>query len=501
MPLSRLINGSDLRKTASLNRASAETNKHIRIYLRENVQASVTIQSMKSLIQAFTVNAPRLFVSKCIDGRVHGSLGKGYPPGTVTFSRTEGNNVALTPENSHFWNRVNGVMLDAKRHTPGSPALFIALAHSGKLGSGCAAHGQNDDHALKAVREQALAIRKKYAPDEFFVLYGMTNTDDGAERLTFLDGREVSTAAIISALDTERAPLKEPVHLFQPRFLDRRIDDPQTDRMIGGKTPRKLMTGTDAAMFHDLKTTIAMEAYLLQEVTRMVRNDSRNNVVFDPHVFAEAGRVLRSVKGLPENLQAPLLYQTLWNMAFTLHQRRRVAMMKARDRAAILEHAEDKVGYGEGFETEPPNRLVLAKPGRGDDRIALNVARTVLLKNRKKLPQKYPPVVHVNVEIAGDLDDWQSFNRNVLSLLKTRVDNVHTVFGGDCRVLLTYSRSNEKCFYPVRISPDPTDTSSDDPRESCAIDVTRGLTDESFNRHELRNREEAYKQMLLLEAA
>ena len=160
MSIARLIAGEHLARTKPLDAESKAANAKIKDYLKENVRASQTLASISELIRVFASNAPRIFVSKCIDGRVHGSDGKGYPPTTVTFSRTEGNKVALIPENGHFWNRVNSVILDAERHTPGCPALFIALGHCAEEGSGCAAHQGNDADALSEVRKQAAMLRK-----------------------------------------------------------------------------------------------------------------------------------------------------------------------------------------------------------------------------------------------------------------------------------------------------------------------------------------------------
>jgi hypothetical protein len=214
-------------------------------------------------------------------------------------------------------------------------------------------------------------------------------------------------------------------------------------------------------------------------------------------VFEEIHRTLDCVRDLPQPLIPPLLYQTLWNIASTLHEREKLPHMTPEERKLRLEHAEVKVAYGEGFEIERRNRLVLAKPGRGDDQKALLVARKVLLHNREQAPQPHPPLVHVNHEIAGEINSWDAFNRDVLSVLQTRVDNVLTVFGDDCRILATYSRSDGKCFYPVRIE---DVTHSSDPRLSYPVDVTRGLGDESFDREHLTLREQVYRQMMALEA-
>ncbi len=494
--LAALIAGKSLR-TRPLDAESEAANRHWHGYLEHNVVASETLHSMHDFIRQFRSYAPRLFASKCIDGRVHGSDAKGYPPTTVMFSRTDGNRVELTPENAYFWNRLNSVVLAARRHTPDSPALFIALGHHAHLGSGCAAHGGDTQAALAEVQRQAERIRLRYRPEDLYVVHGMTNTDDSAERLIFSDGRELDPVALIDTLDTAKFPLRAPADVFQAGFLDRPLDDPPTYRCVAGRTPRELLAGP---LFHDLQPRIALEVYLLREVTQVVRNGTRNNVVFAPRIFDEIRRTLDSVRDLPDSLKAPLLYQTLWNIASTLNERQSLPLLSPQARRLRLEHSEVKVAYGEGFEIERRNRLVLAKPGRGDDQKALQVARNVLLHNREYAPQPHPPLVHVTHEIAGETNDWEAFNRDVLSVLQTRIDNVRTVFGDDCRILSTYSRAQEKCFYPIRVEDvsGSRGSANDDPRLSFPVDVTRGLTDDSFDREHLSLREQVYRQMMAL---
>lgn len=494
--LAALISGTSAHARPLVAESEA-ANLHWQGYLQHNVVASETLHSMQDFIRQFRSYAPRLFASKCIDGRVHGSDAKGYPPTTVTFSRTDGNRVELTPENAYFWNRLNSVVLAARRQTTDCPALFIALGHYACLGSGCAAHGGKTSAALAEVAQQADQIRKRYRPEDLYVVHGMTNTDDSAERLIFADGRELDTAGLITTLDTPRFPLRSAADVFQQEFLQRPLDDPPTHRFVGGRSPGELLEGP---LFHDLQPRIALEVYLLREVTQVVRNGTRNNVVFAPRVFDEIRRTLDCVQDLPESLKAPLLYQTLWNIVSTLHEREYLPHLSPEERRLRLEHGEVKVAYGEGFEIERRNRLVLAKPGRGDDQKALQVARKVLLNNREYAPQPHPPLVHVTHEIAGEINDWEAFNRDVLSVLQTRIDNVRTVFGDDCRILSTYSRSQEKCFYPVRIENEDRSRgrADDDPRLSYPVDVTRGLSDDSFDREHLSLREEVYRQMMAL---
>ena len=54
-----------------------------------------------------------------------------------------------------------------------------------------------------------------------------------------------------------------------------------------------------------------------------------------------------------------------------------------------IDHAEELVCYGDGFETLPRNKAVLVKTGRGDDIDALTVAKNVVEKNRKRYKQDH----------------------------------------------------------------------------------------------------------------
>jgi hypothetical protein len=168
-------------------------------------------------------------------------------------------------------------------------------------------------------------------------------------------------------------------------------------------------------MFEDLRLRLATEAYLLRAVTRSMRDRRHAIAVVAPALFESIRSTLDSVRPLPERLQAPLAYQVIWNIAATLRERRFVATLSRTERERHVQHSEYKVCYGEGFEIEPRNRLILAKPGRGDDQKALEVAKAVLGRNRSERPQPHPPLVHVNVELAGDVDDWDAFDTDVLA--------------------------------------------------------------------------------------
>jgi hypothetical protein len=421
----------------------------------------------------------------------------GYPPSSIKFLRTEGSSIDLSASNTLFWNRLNSVVLDARRNTPGCPALFLTMAHRGEMGSGCAAHGSNDAAALAVVERQAREVQNRFHPAELFVLHGMMNTDDRSLRLFFPDGHELDTQRIIRTLNTQAHPLRRAADVFQPEFLDRLLDDRQTNQLVGGRAVRSLVEGTAAPMFEDLQVMIALEAYLITEVSRIITNQLRNNVVFNERVFHAVQCQLESIDRLPDVFRAPLVYQTLWNVAFVLHERLRVESLAERERALVLDHAENMVAYGEGFENEPRNTLVLIKPGRGHDLDALQVAKAVITKHRhNRTRQNHPPLVHINLQLAGRSDRWHAFNEDVLARLLTLTQNVHAVFQSDCRVLTTYSYRHEKRFYPVRLQPDPT-RAEGDARECYPADLSLDLAEDTFSSNDLRLREGAYTRWML----
>ncbi|HND52397.1 MAG TPA: hypothetical protein PLV92_08370 [Pirellulaceae bacterium] len=520
--------GHNLKFAAGLPPESDEAIKAFDRYLRDNARASEVLHRLQNQVRAFRAAAPRLFVSKCIDGRVHTSHDIGFPPTTVVFLRTEGTSVDLSANNSVFWNRLNGVILDAERHTPGCPALLLALGHRGVLGSGCAAHHEQDDKALATVDRQAAQLRRRYVPERLYTLHGMTNTDDHSLQLIFPDGNELDIELLLRELDRPDAPLRAPSELFRDEWLDRPVDDRETHELLGHRVPRDVLASgtrvgagepvekqagdaragdartadaraTDVApAFSDLQVMLSLESYFINEVSRLLRNPSRNNVVFQPRVLDAVRRRLAAVDGLPEELRPALVYIVIWNMAYCLHERRRIAAIKEPERRALeLDHAEVMVAYGDGFEVEPRNTLVLVKPGRGNDLDALSVAKVVITKHRhKRRAQSHPPLVHINVEVSGQLDTWRAADDLVFSRLATMTANVHEVFQADCRVVTTYSYREQKRFYPVLLGGDPT-TTAGDPRECYPCDLALGLNDNTFTHNDLSIREDAYTRSVL----
>ncbi len=495
MPITPLIMGLDASQSPQTPDAK-KANDFFNQYLTRNVASAETIRSMGDIIREFKKRTPRVKVTKCIDGRVHNSKSKGYPPGTVTFSRTEGNNVDLSLSNTIFWSRIDRVVLDARRHTPGMPALFIALGHRSDHGHGCAAHGLDDEKAIAAVRMQAARVREVYGPDELYVLYGMTNTDDMSESLFFPDGTVIDSKALIEELDTKEHPLRQSSDVFQKTFLDTRLDDVATDRSVGQLPVRTLLEGPLAPMYQDFRTCLAMESYLVREICRIEKHGGQTNTILQPHIYAHVSSKIAEVASLPDSMRGPLIYQIIWNVTYALYQRRRLEKMTPAEQEVLMDHSEELVCYGDGFEMLPRNYCVLVKTGRGNDEDALKVAEKVLSNNRKRRKQDHQRLVHINVEVSGEMGDWDSFNDQVLCKIKTLLRPIYSVFGKDVCVLTSFSFRHEKIFYPVKMETDsPMDMG--DPRECYPADVTRRLTDENFTKAELDRRQNTYVQYML----
>ncbi|MFA6033420.1 MAG: hypothetical protein WC889_11020, partial [Myxococcota bacterium] len=149
--------------------------------------------------------------------------------------------------------------------------------------------------------------------------------------------------------------------------------------------------------------------------------------------------------------------------------------------------AEELVCYGDGFETLTRNKSVLVKIGRGDDIDALTVAKNVLEKNRTRYKQDHTLLVHINIEVNGEMMSWDDFNDNVGSRIFTMRRNVDHVFGDDVAILTSYSYRDQKRFYPVKIS-------KGDPRIVYPADVISEINSSlKFSNISLKAQEAIYK--------
>ncbi|MBN2525254.1 MAG: hypothetical protein JXR76_02595 [Deltaproteobacteria bacterium] len=416
-------------------------------YLAQNIADSDVLQRMRNVIAEFSVRAPKIIVMKCIDGRVHGSAAKGYPPTTVVFGRTDGNKVSLARSNFWYWNRIDRVVKSAYFNTPQTPAVFIAFMHHSKSGLGCASHKSNDAEALKSIEMQMQEVRKQYSENELFVLGGDTETDDMTEALIFMDGTRLDSAHII-----EYCNLKRPADVFHKAFISQKIDDIATCRNLGHETPAQLLEGENPKFFANLDVCLNMQNYLLRTVTTAIRKERGELYrIVRPDVLDLIFNTIEHIN-IPVNLLGPIIYQMVWNIAYSLNHTHLLSTITNEERMAQLDHAEELACYGDGFETLPRNKSVLVKTGRGDDMDALNVAKAVLEKNRVRYHQDHKLLVHVNVEVTGQMMHWEDFNDMVGSRILTMQRNVSEVFGQDVAMLTSYSYRDEKRFYPIKIS-------------------------------------------------
>jgi len=458
-----------------------KAREYFQRYLWDNDAAADTLERMRSVIAEFSSRAPKLVAMKCIDGRVHGSAAKGYPPTTIRFGRTDGNNVALDRSNFWFWNRIDRAVKDAHFNTPETPAVFIAFMHHSPRGFGCAAHHSDDTAALAAVELLAEQVRKTYPPNQLYAIVGDTNTDTMAERLMFEGGETIDAEDIIRYCN-----LKRPRDVFHEAFLVHEFDDIATSRNVGHRTPDDLLAGIRPAFFEDFQVCLNVENYLLREIStnaRSERGDLRRLIRPDilDYLFVTLDRI-----AMPPTLVGPLVYPIIWNGAYALYQTNLLEHLTPAEVALQIGHGEELVCYGDGFETLPRNLSVLVKRGRGDDVHSLGVARTVIAKNRQRRPQDHPPLVHINIEVKGQMMCWNDFNDNVGSRILTMLRAVNEAFGKDVALLTSYSYRDEKRFYPVRIT-------QDDPRMVYPTDVISEVNSTlKFSNTSLRAQEMRY---------
>lgn len=451
-------------------------------YLTENVADADTLERMRNVISEFSARAPKVIVMKCIDGRVHGSKAKGYPPTTIRFGRTDGNKVSLDRSNFWYWNRIDRVVKDAHFNTPETPALFIAFMHHSPRGFGCASHNSNDAEALKSIEAQMREVSRTYKENEIFVMGGDTNTDIMAETLIFMDGQRIDTENIIRYCN-----LKTPRDVFHESFLVNRFNDVATARNVEHKTPGELLEGEEPEYFVNFQTCLNMQNYLLHEITTNIRKDRGDlKRIVRPDILDYVFVTLDKV-AMPQTLTGPLLYQVVWNITYALHQMNRISRMGPEELERHLDHAEELVCYGDGFETLPRNKAVLVKTGRGDDIDALNVAKAVLENNRNRYRQDHKLLMHINIEVNGQMMSWNDFNDNVGSRILTMLRNVYHVFGEEIAILTSYSYRDEKRFYPVKIT-------KIDPRMAYPEDVISEINSSlKFSNISLKAQEAIYK--------
>ena len=422
-----------------------KTKEYISNYLKENIIESETLHRMKPVISEFASRAPKILVTKCIDGRVHGSKAKGYPTTTIRFGRTDGNIVSTAKNNYSFWNRIDSTVNDAICNTPEMPAIFIAYMHKSDKGFGCAAHNNNEEESLKAIQNQTREIQKIFSTDRLYVLQGITNTDSMAETLLFDESIRISSEDLISDFS-----LNNLTDIFYKGFLKYPIKDPATARFVNFKTPEELMIGNPPLFHSDFQTSLSLKSFLLLEISRIINdNDPLSQKLVQPDLFHALLSLLKNIKSLPKSLIPAFFYQMFWNISYAINQKNKLDSMPESEQLKIIDHAEEIICYGDGFELLPRNKTILVKTGRGNDIEALQVAKRVLEKNRSKKNPEYSKIIHLNIEVSGEQISWEDFNENISSKLHTMLRPISEIFDQDINILTTYSYRDQKRFYPI----------------------------------------------------
>ena len=422
-----------------------KTKEYISNYLKENIIESETLHRMKPVISEFASRAPKILVTKCIDGRVHGSKAKGYPTTTIRFGRTDGNIVSTAKNNYSFWNRIDSTVNDAICNTPEMPAIFIAYMHKSDKGFGCAAHNNNEEESLKAIQNQTHEIQKIFSTDRLYVLQGITNTDSMAETLLFDESIRISSEDLISDFS-----LNNLTDIFYKGFLKYPIKDPATARFVNFKTPEELMIGNPPLFHSDFQTSLSLKSFLLLEISRIINeNDPLSQKLVQPDLFHALLSHLKKIKSLPKTLIPAFFYQMFWNISYAINQKNKLDSMTESEQLKIIDHAEELICYGDGFELLPRNKTILVKTGRGNDIEALQVAKRVLEKNRSKKNPEYSKIIHLNIEVSGEQISWEDFNENISSKLHTMLRPISEIFDQDINILTTYSYRDQKRFYPI----------------------------------------------------
>lgn len=472
-------------------------------YLAENRANAALLREMADTIDQFRREAPEIVLRKCMDGRTNTTDHKGCPPTTIDNQRSDGNKAIVDPNNTDFWLPIRVRMIRAACRTPGKPAMFITAAHRSKLSGSCAAYAKQNDRkentdrrALQGVIDQALdvenALHGTPDADRLYSLAAMTNTDTGAMELHIPSGEELFNAEELMARNRWMAPSQ----VFARVFLDRPIDDEEAHESIQGRTLRSLFAGPPAEAVTNRRVKIALEAYLLKQFNRVCSNGGDLESIVSPAAAEAISGALQRADKLPRPLAGFLAYLMAWNVAFALEQNHQLLLLEE-DSDALdhrVGHDERLIGYGDGFEAATKhNNMLLVKPGSGNDRQAISVAKHVVdtVADRRNLPRH--PLVHVNIELDTPIATWQEFT-TVLARMNTKMAVIRNVFGADSnvRVMTTYSYAHGvrgmdtfKQFFPL--NPNPADGLI-----SCPENLSEIVTPEHFTADHMRELESAY---------
>ncbi|MBI1311442.1 hypothetical protein GC176_09055 [bacterium] len=472
-------------------------------YLAENRENAAMLREMAETIDHFRSEAPEILLRKCMDGRTNTTDHKGCPPTTVDNQRSDGNKAIVDPNNTDFWLPIRVKMIRAACRTPGKPAMFITAAHRSKLSGSCAAYAKQNDRkdntdrrALQGVIDQALDVENALYgtpdADRLFCLAAMTNTDTGAMELHLPSGEGLFNAEELMGKNRWMAPAQ----VFARQFLDQPINDPDAHESVQGRTTRSLLSGPPAEALTNPRVKIALEAYLLKQFNLVCSNGGDLTSLVSPAAAEAINEALRRADKLPHCLAGFIAYLIAWNVAFALEQTHQLLLLEE-DPDALdhrVGHDERLIGYGNGFEAATKhNNMLLVKPGSGNDRQAISVAKHVVdtVAERRQLPRH--PLVHVNIELDTPIATWQQFT-TVLARMNTKMAVIRSVFGADSnvRVMTTYSYAHiardmtiYKQFFPL--NPNPADRLIVCPQNLCDI-----VSPKEFSSTRMRELEEAY---------
>ena len=468
--------------------------------LAKNRESSALRREMGETIARFRDQAPEILLRKCMDGRTNTTDHKGCPPTTVDNQRSDGNKALVDPNNTDFWLPIRITMVRAAARTPGQPALFITAAHRSKLSGSCAAYAKahdrkenTDRRSLQGVIDQALDVMISLydTPDagRIYCMAAMTNTDTGAMELRVPSGEKLFNAEEV----IECNGWTMPTEVFAQPFLDLVIDDPDAHQSIQGRTLRSLFGDSPAEAVTKPRVKIALEAYLLKRFNEVLASGAALQTIVSPAAAEAIAEAIRRAEHLPTSLAGFVSYLISWNLAYALEQTRQLLQLAEGSEALDMRvsHDERLVGYGNGFEAATKhNNMLLVKPGSGNDRQAISVAKNVIegVAERRKLLQR--PLVHLNIELDAPITTWEQLT-TVLARMTTKLGVIRSVFGAESsvRVMTTYSYAHgvqgvamAKQFFPL--NPNPADQLIVCPGNLCNIDAPRDFSAERLRKCE-----------------
>ena len=225
----------------------------------------------------------------------------------------------------------------------------------------------------------------------------------------------------------------------------------------------------------------------MKEISEIAKSDGKKNKVINPQLFKLIWDQLKEVKGLPEGLRGSLLYQIVFNVAYSIYKRRQVPKMSEEEKKKELDHGEELICFGDGFELLSRNSAILAKIGRGDNTEALRTSKDVW---EHRFGKQKTPKIHMNIEVPGKIDSWSSFTSYVLNKLETMRAEVIEVFGTNVHIMATYSYEDKKMFLPVQTI--IKGKTSINRKRVFPMDIVEGMQSREYTETNLAHRERDY---------